>query len=209
MAGVVASRAGAAGILGDACLRTPDQTEGPFYPIKDQADKDNDLTVVKGKAVRALGEIVYIRGQVMDDKCHPIPNALVEIWQACATGRYNHPGDPNKAKLDPNFQYWGKATTDKEGRYEFKTIKPGDYPASATWQRPPHIHYKVHALGFHDLTTQLYFAGDALNEKDLILNDLTPAERERVVIPLEDAGAGFEPKAKRGVFDLTLRRVGG
>lgn len=193
----------------DACLITPPQTEGPFYPIKDQADKDNDLTAVKGKTVKAKGEIVYISGQVLDEKCNPVPKALVEIWQACESGRYNHPGDPNTtAKLDPNFQYWGKALTDSEGRYEFKTIRPGAYPASSSWWRPPHIHYKVTAFGFHGLTTQLYFAGEALNDKDHILLGLEPAERERVVIALVDAGTG-ETKAMKGVFDLTLRRVQG
>jgi protocatechuate 3,4-dioxygenase beta subunit len=137
----------------------------------------------------------------------PVPNALVEIWQACATGKYNHPGDPNPAKLDPNFQYWGKAITDANGKYDFKTIIPGHYPASANWERPPHIHYKVHALGFHELTTQLYFAGHPLNDRDLILQDLKPAERELVLMETIDAGPGFEPGAKKGVFDLSLRRV--
>lgn len=207
VAGVASAKAMASGILTDACSKTPPQAEGPFYPIKDQADKDNDLTVVKGKTVPAKGTIVYIYGTVVDDKCTPVANALVEIWQACASGKYNHPGDPNPAKLDPNFQYWGKATTDANGKYDFKTIIPGHYPASNTWERPPHIHYKVHALGFHELTTQLYFAGDPLNDKDLILQGLKASERELVIMETTDAGPGFEPGAKKGTFDLSIRRV--
>lgn len=204
--GVVASQAKA---ITDACLITPAQTEGPFYPVKDQKDKDNDLTLVKGGIVRAKGDIVYIEGLVVDEKCVPVPKAVVEIWQACVSGRYNHPGDPNTAPLDPNFQYWGRAVTDGNGRYDFKTIIPGAYPASETWMRPPHIHYKVHAFGFKELTTQLYFAGNPLNDTDEILLALKKEERERVIIPLEDAGVASEPGARRGRFDLTVRKARG
>lgn len=132
----------------EACLGiTPAQTEGPFYPISQQLDSDNDLTYVKDKTQKAEGEVVYLTGVVTDGDCKPVPNALVEIWQACKSGKYSHPGDPNPAPLDPNFQYYGRSLTNAAGEYFFKTIRPGAYPADKNWMRPSHIHMKVHVLG--------------------------------------------------------------
>lgn len=170
---------------GELCLPTPPQTEGPFYPVEDQEDKDWDLTQVKGRSRTAQGEILWIGGVVQDQECRPVAGALVEIWQACASGKYNHPQDPNTAPLDPDFQYWGKALTDTQGRYVFKSIRPGSYPAAPGWVRPPHIHYKVRKLGYLELITQLYFAGDALNGKDRILQRLSRTEQAQVVRPIE------------------------
>lgn len=193
---LVASRASAA----DVCRITPEQTEGPFYPVRDQADKDADLTNVVGGKNNALGEVITIEGIVKDQDCKPVPGVLVEIWQACASGKYNHPGDPNTAPLDPNFQYWGKALSDANGFYRFKTIKPGAYQATASWKRPPHIHFKIQKLGYRGLITQLYFAGDALNDKDLILKDLSPEDQKSVVAPLV-SGKGPFPTA---TFDIAI-----
>ncbi len=178
-----------------SCQLTPDQAKGPFYPIKDQLDKDGDLTSVRNLAGQALGKIILVEGLVSDQHCKPVQGVLVEIWQACASGKYDHPGDPNPAQLDPNFQYWGKALTDATGFYRFKTILPGAYPANSTWRRPPHIHFKIQKLGYRELITQLYFEGDPLNDKDLILQDLTPAERKNVVVPLVP-GEGPVPTAQ-------------
>lgn len=189
----------------DRCLGTAAQTEGPFYPKTKPKDEDWDLTRVSGSAKVAEGEIIVIHGIVMDRLCRPVPNALVEIWQACATGRYNHPGDTNPAALDPNFQYWGRAVTNAEGEYRFKTIRPGAYPASPTWVRPPHIHFKVHALGFHELTSQLYFSGDPLNDKDAILQKLSEEERRGVMVDLTSPEVPSVPRS--GKFDIVLSRV--
>ena len=193
--------------LGQAglCGLTPVQTEGPFYPINDQADKDNDLTVVKGANGKALGQQIVITGQVVDQSCRAVEGALVEIWQACHSGRYNHPNDPNPAALDDNFQYWGQAVTNADGRYSFLTIVPGRYPASATWLRPPHIHYKVHKRGFHELTTQMYFLGDRDNGADRILQALPEAEKKKVLVE-------FRPSAQDsavlvGEFDISIKEV--
>src|SRR5438552_2220640 len=82
-----------AGAVRAACGITPAQTEGPFYPVKDQADKDTDLTQVSGRITKAKGDVIYVRGRVQDQACRPVAGALVEIWQACATGKYNHPSD--------------------------------------------------------------------------------------------------------------------
>ena len=188
------------------CLPTPPQTEGPYYPVQDQADKDNDLTQVKGKTGRAKGAVIHILGQVRDAQCRPIAGALVEIWQGAESGRYNHPDDRNnRAPLDPNFQYWGQALTDHEGRYEFTTVVPGQYPAGLFWTRPAHIHFKVHRRGFHELTTQMYFAGDPYLEKDRIFATIPADARDRVIMTLEAPGPRFEPDSRVCRFDLTLR----
>ncbi len=182
---------------------TPPQTKGPFYPVVDQADKDTDLTTVAGSPTVAAGKIILVTGQVTDLNCRPVPNALVEIWQACSTGKYNHPADTNSAALDPHFQYWGKGVSASNGSYLFKTIIPGAYPADVGWIRPPHIHFKIQCLGYPELITQLYFAGDPLNDKDFILQKLKPAEQSKVVIPLVAGTRGF-PEAR---FDITLTSV--
>jgi protocatechuate 3,4-dioxygenase beta subunit len=173
--------------MAESCGLTPPQTEGPFYPTPAQqrsnAERDADLTYIKSRREAALGTVVYLTGQVVDQNCVPVAGALVEIWQACHSGRYNHPQDPNHAAaLDPNFQYWGKALTAQDGSYRFKTIKPGAYPADSTWMRPPHIHFKVTKLGYMELTSQLYFKGEALNAQDKILARIPRSERASVVV---------------------------
>jgi protocatechuate 3,4-dioxygenase beta subunit len=191
------------------CTRpTPKQAEGPFYPIDDQVDKDADLTFVNGGSTRAIGEVIYIQGQVLDQNCLPIAGAMVEIWQACKSGKYNHKNDPNTAPLDPNFQYWGQAVTNSQGEYMFKTILPGAYPADVGWVRPPHIHFKVHKLGYTELTSQLYFAGDALNEKDLILRGLSKEDQAKVIVDLKPvADSRLEAGTRIGKFDITLVKI--
>jgi len=189
------------------CEMTPKQTSGPFYPTQDQADKDVDLTIIKGHSERAEGDIIYVRGQVLDEECQPVAGALVEIWQANKWGRYSHQADTNPAPLDPNSQGWGQAVTDKEGYYGFKTIMPGAYPASSNWVRPPHIHFKVWRRGYHELITQMYFAGQELNEKDFILMSLPKEERVKVIIALESGPLDAEPGARLCRFDIVLRQV--
>lgn len=186
-----------------ACGLTPAQTEGPFYPISDQLDKNTDLTFVEGRRGRAVGEVVFLKGVVQDEFCRPVKGALVEIWQACHTGKYNHPSDPNPAKLDPNFQYWGQTITNDKGEYLFKTIIPGAYPATPTWERPPHIHFKVNLRGFNELTSQLYFKGHPLNRTDRILRSLSAEERERVIV---DFVKGEDGK-KTGVFNISIKSI--
>jgi protocatechuate 3,4-dioxygenase beta subunit len=133
---------------------------------------------------------------------------MVEIWQACQTGRYSHPGDDdNPAPLDPNFQYWGIAITDADGKYDFKTIVPGHYPAGEKWIRPPHIHFKVHKLGIRELITQMYFAGNQYNESDLILKNIPRNEWPSVVRET----TAREPENGRAAldinFDITVERL--
>ncbi len=134
--------------------------------------------------------------------------SLSGIWQACETGKYDHPNDPNTAAVDPNFQYWGQAVTNAEGRYRFKTVIPGAYPASEDWMRPPHIHFKVHKRGYHELTSQLYFSGDPLNEKDLILQSLSELDQKKVIVDLVPVvDPKLEAGTKLGQFDITIVRI--
>jgi protocatechuate 3,4-dioxygenase beta subunit len=170
----------------DLCLgKTPPQTEGPFYPVLKQKDTDWDLIQVDGRKQKARGEEIVVVGQVLDQYCNPVADVLVEIWQACDSGKYNHPNDPNPAPLDPDFQYWGRSLTDNEGHYTFRTILPGAYPADTDWTRPPHIHFKIHKRGFMELTTQLYFEGNALNSADKILLRIPKIDHVKVVRPIE------------------------
>lgn len=189
------------------CGLTPAQTEGPFYPVKDQADKDADLTSVQGKNGQAKGEIIFVQGIVTDQNCSVVPGTLVEIWQACVTGKYNHPNDPNTAPLDPNFQYWGRAVTDAQGVYRFKTIIPGAYPADVGWIRPPHVHFKVQKRGYAEMITQLYFDGNALNAKDRILMGLPPGERKKVVVPLVPTQLPQGGSVKVANFNIAIQKV--
>src|SRR4030095_7494357 len=107
---------------------TPEQIMGPFYPVLKPLDRDSDLTRIVGKRGHAQGQVIHLTGQVRNSKGEPVRGARIEIWQANAKGRYDHPGDINPAPLDPNFQGFGVGVTDAEGRYRFKTIKPAAYP---------------------------------------------------------------------------------
>lgn len=163
------------------------QTEGPFYPVTEQSDKDMDLTQIDGVEGVALGEVVVVEGRVIDEDGGPIADAVVDIWQANAAGRYAHENDPNPAPLDPKFQGWAIMKTDAQGRYRFKTIKPGAYPVNDGWDRPPHIHFKVSRRGWREITTQMYFPDEPLNDVDNLL--LSVAENDRPSLIAKRSGS--------------------
>jgi protocatechuate 3,4-dioxygenase beta subunit len=179
---------------------TPPHTAGPFYPIVEQSDKDADLTKFGDADGTALGEIINVEGQVLGDDGNPIAGAVVDIWQANAAGRYDHEADPNTAPLDPNFQSWAIMTTDAEGRYRFKSVKPGVYPATDTWDRPPHIHFKVSKRGYREITTQMYFENEPLNDIDKLLNELPENMRHTLIATQKDEDGPL-------VFDVVLAVV--
>lgn len=165
---------------------TPQQTEGPFYPektIEQQLFNDTDLRrKLKGHEF-AKGQQCVVGGVVADRKGRPIQGAVVEVWQACSSGRYNHSRDAqNPGLLDNNFQFWGRSITDARGQYEFKTIIPGKYPGRTA----RHIHYRVDAEGFKRCSTQCYFADfGADNMRDGIYTGLNRKEREQVTVEFE------------------------
>lgn len=183
---------------------TPSQGEGPFFPIHKQPDTDADMTLIDGQTERALGEVVEISGRVLDEDGNAIADALVDVWQANVHGRYAHEADPNPAPLDENFQGWAQLKTDSDGRYRVRTIKPGAYPVGDGWSRPPHIHFKIARRGFHELTTQMYFAGDPLNDVDRLLQSVPESERSMLVVDFRPS-SGHD--AKHGEFNLVMRRV--
>ncbi len=184
-----------------ACALTPFQVDGPFYPMAIE-DYDWDLTSVSGKTGRAEGDVIEVTGQVLDVKCQPLPGSVLEVWQANLRGRYNHPGDKSTDRpLDPNFQGYARIVTDKDGRYRFLTIIPGSYPAIGDWVRPRHIHFKVHAPFNPPVNTQMYFAGEPLNDKDLLLAPLSPEQRASLEVSFDTVRADG---IRTGVFNPIL-----
>ena len=183
---------------------TPDTVMGPFYPLLSKpANPGTDLTMVKGGTAHAQGQLLYLMGQVLDVKGTPIKGVQVEIWQANAAGRYDNPSDGNPAPLDPNFQGYGVAVTDADGRYRFKTIKPGSYPVTRGWVRPPHIHYEL--TGRKDKhVTQIWFPDEPLNAQDRLFNGLSPAARKMLTCKIEAPTGNIEPDSKIALFNIIL-----
>lgn len=183
---------------------TPRQTSGPFYPSIKPLDKDADLTVVSGKPGRAEGKIIHVMGRVLNAQGEPVRNAKVEIWQANTHGRYDHPSDRNSAPLDPNFQGFAVQMTDREGRYHFKTVRPGAYPAGPASVRTPHIHFDVQ--GRHDhLITQMYFEGEPLNDKDFLLGAVK-ANKEALIGRLLPPTKELDPDSVVVAWDIVLSK---
>lgn len=135
--------------------KTPSDMEGPFYPTERQSDEDNDLINVKGKSKSAKGDVLNLKGIVFNENGKPQGDVIIEIWQTDTNGLYRHPRDRSRGARDPFFQYWGRAQTDKEGNYSFKTIIPGKYEP-----RLPHIHFKVWVDEKVVLTSQMYIITD-------------------------------------------------
>ena len=200
-AGIAAS-AVTASVFANPSKPTPANPEGPFYPKHQQIDKDTDLTMIDGRTERAQGEVIRVTGQVLDEIGNPVEGALVDIWQANSHGRYHHDEDTSTAPEDANFQGWGMVKTDAEGRYSFTTIKPGAYKVDGDWKRPPHIHYKVSRRGYHELTTQMYFAGENLNETDRLLRSVAEEDRDLLVVNFKEIDG-----TPQGEFPIVLARV--
>jgi len=169
------------GLFAEELIRTPPQTEGPFYPNHLPLDTDNDLLIINDAITPAVGEITHLTGRIFDEKGTPIRNALVEIWQVDSHGAYLHTGTANADKRDKNFQGFGRFLTGSSGEYYFRTVKPVSYPG-----RTRHIHFKVKRGGKELLTTQCYVKGEPGNEKDGIWRSIRDAKaRESVTVPFE------------------------
>jgi protocatechuate 3,4-dioxygenase, beta subunit len=181
-------------------VATPAQTEGPFYPAAFPADSDNDLVQVRGQAARALGTVLHLQGRVLDSSGRPLDGAIVEIWQCDAQGLYDHPRQPGRERRDAAFQGYGKVLADAQSGYRFRTLKPVAYPG-----RTPHIHLKVATADGRRLTTQLYLAGDPLNDRDFVYREAArdPRRRERIDMRLEPAN-GLEAGAFATTMDIVV-----
>lgn len=179
----------------------------PVYGHDRVSVGDADLTLNGRRDGEPLGERIIVTGRVLDENCRPLANALVEIWQANAAGRYVHVVDQHAAPLDPNFFGGGRCVTDAEGRYRFLTIKPGAYPWGNhpnAW-RPNHIHFSLFGHQFGQrLVTQMYFPGDPLLALDPIYLGVPEKARERMIanFSLDVTQDGY---ALGYVFDIVLR----
>lgn len=186
--------------------QTLSELTGPVFGHHAVRPLDHDLT--RQHPGEPLGERIIIEGQVRDEDGRPVPNTLVEVWQANAAGRYLHTGDQHGAPLDPNFSGAGRALTDATGRYRFVTIRPGAYP----WQnhpnawRPAHVHFSLFGECFATrLVTQMYFPGDPLLALDPIFNSIPDERGRQRLIAAFDLGL-TEPEHALGFrFDLVLR----
>ncbi len=159
------------------------EVTGPLLGPERVTAGDADLTT--RHAGEPLGERIIVTGRVLDSDGKPVPDSLIEIWQANSAGRYAHGVDDHPAPLDPNFDGAGRCVTDRDGRYRFTTIKPGAYPWKNhlnAW-RPAHIHFSLFGRAFTQrLITQMYFPGDPLFAQDPIFNSVPdPKARERMI----------------------------
>jgi protocatechuate 3,4-dioxygenase beta subunit len=179
-------------------MPTPRQTAGPFYPDQLPLDTDNDLLRIFASGQTAKGIVAHVHGQIQDLEGRPLAGLLVEIWQCDANGRYRHTGDRRDVALDPGFQGYGKTVTDHQGRYRFRTIRPVAYPG-----RAPHIHFAVKPPEEPALITQMYVAGDPLNDRDALLNRIRDRSlRQRLLVPME--AHPEHPGELVGQFDIVL-----
>lgn len=194
---------GAGPLLAETLRRTPTQILGPFYPMTKPLDQDADLTIVKGRPGRAAGQAIEVAGRVLNAQGRPLPGVRMEIWQANTHGRYTHPSDTRDAPLDPNFEGYALLTTDAEGRYRFRTVKPGPYPDSGGRMRPSHIHFDVSGK-INRTVTQLYFAGDPFQDGDPYLQS-AGANKQRLIVALQP-GSGAEIETLQATWDIVLDR---
>jgi protocatechuate 3,4-dioxygenase, beta subunit len=182
------------GLFAQELVRTPSQTEGPFYPDRMPLDADNDLIIINNSITPAVGQITHLSGRILGANGSPIRNALVEIWQVDNRGAYLHSDSDNGGRRDPNFQGFGRFLTGSTGEYYFRTIKPVPYPG-----RTPHIHFKVKVRGQREFTTQCYIRGEPRNARDFIYNSVRNARaREAITV-------AFTPVPGSRIGELTAR----
>ena len=181
---------------------------GPTFGHDDIDPMDNDLIRNYANGGDPIGERIILHGRVLDETARPVPNTLVEIWQANAGGRYRHKKDTYLAPIDPNFGGCGRTLTDANGCYVFRTVKPGAYP----WRnwvnnwRPAHIHISVFGTAFAQrLITQIYFEGDPLIARCPIVNTIPDQRAIDQLVAALDFNASLPLDAIAYKFDIVLR----
>lgn len=182
---------------------------GPRFGHNDIDEGDNDLLTNYAKAGESpIGERIILHGRVLDENAKPVPNTLVEIWQANAGGRYRHKKDTYLAPIDPNFGGCGRTLTDENGYFFFRTVKPGAYPwrnMVNNW-RPAHIHVSVFGSGFvQRLITQCYFEGDPLIPICPIVQTIPNADAIAQLTAKLDLNATIPLDSIAYKFDIVLR----
>lgn len=187
---------------------TVSELTGPRFGHGEITALDGDLIANYAKDGDPVGERIIVHGRVLDENGRPVPQTLVEIWQANAGGRYRHKKDSYLAPVDPNFGGCGRVLTDDQGHYAFRTIKPGAYP----WRnwvnnwRPAHIHLSVFGTAFAQrLITQMYFEGDPLIAHCPIVQAIPdPRAIDALIAPLDlNQAVPLDCLAYR--FDIVLR----
>jgi protocatechuate 3,4-dioxygenase beta subunit len=185
---------------------TLSEVTGPCFGADIVSPAMHDLTQHHKGA--PLGERIVVSGRLLDENSRPLPNTLVEIWQANAAGRYLHEWDQHNAPLDPNFTGCGQAVTDAQGHYRFVTIRPGEYPWRNHYNawRPAHIHFSVFGPAFATrLVTQMYFPGDPLLQFDPIFNCTADEKARNRLISVFDWETTIPVQALGYRFDIILR----
>lgn len=188
---------------------TVSEITGPVFGHQDIDAGDNDLLTNYARAGESpIGERIILHGRVLDENARPVPNTLVEIWQANAGGRYRHKKDTYLAPIDPNFGGCGRTLTDGGGYFFFRTVKPGAYP----WRnhvnnwRPAHIHVSVFGSGFvQRLITQCYFEGDPLIPLCPIVQTIPDPDAIEQLTAKLDLNATVPLDSIAWKFDIVLR----
>jgi protocatechuate 3,4-dioxygenase, alpha subunit len=173
--------------------QTPSQTIGPFFrPSLFRAGQESLVTP------QSRGERITIEGRLVDGDGAPVSDAMIELWQANADGRYEHPDDAQEKLLDPHFHGFGRAATDERGCFRFQTIKPAAVPGLGNALQAPHISVSIFARGLlKRLVTRIYFPDEPMNKADAVLNSVAPARRSTLIARLE------RPDVLR--FDIVLQ----
>jgi len=178
---------------------TASQTIGPFFHHGLDRPGWEDLTT-EGP----LGQTILLEGRIVDGDGQPLGDALIEIWQANAAGRYAHPEDKQAKPLDPRFRGFGRVKTAKDGTYRFTTIKPGAVPGRGNAMQAPHINMTIFARGLlRHLVTRVYFADESANGTDPVLNSIENAAARRTLVA--QANGGTPPSYR---FDIVLQGKG-
>jgi protocatechuate 3,4-dioxygenase beta subunit len=184
------------------------EVTGPLFGQTELGPLDNDLIRNYAKSGDPIGERIIVHGRVLDEEGRAVSGTLLEFWQANAGGRYRHKKDTYLAPIDPNFGGCGRTLTDAEGRYHFRTVKPGPYPWRNfvnSW-RPAHIHFSVFGTGFAQrLITQMYFEGDPLIKICPIVQTIPDADAIERLIALLDLNASVPLDTLAYRFDIVLR----
>ncbi len=182
------------------------EVTGPLFGAERLRPHDDDLT--RQHAGEPIGQRIIVTGRVLDASGRPLPDTLIEIWQANAAGRYHHARDTWPAPLDPNFSGCGRMLTDSQGRYRFTTVKPGAYPWKNhpnAW-RPAHIHFSLLGRAFAQrLVTQMYFPDDPLFFQDPILGAVRDERARRRLIAAYDHATTEAEWALGFSWDIVLR----
>ncbi|MBZ5627501.1 MAG: protocatechuate 3,4-dioxygenase subunit alpha [Acidobacteriia bacterium] len=177
-------------------IPTPSQTVGPYFHLGLTGGRS--VARVAGEATK--GERIALTFRVLDGDGAPINDAMIEIWQANAAGKYRHPDDPQTAPIEDDFWGFGRLATAEDGRCQFETIKPGRVPDSRGVLQAPHINVTVFARGLlRHLCTRVYFADDPANRQDPVLA-LVSEERRATLLLHPDPG-----RAGHWLFDVHLQ----